>query len=59
MADKAEKPNDKPAEPKLVKGIIMEDGVWSSQGKHAKGDEWGGTEEDAKVLEERKFLKRT
>lgn len=42
----------------LVKVVIMEDGVWSSSGRHNKGDKPELPEEDVAVLEGRGMATR-
>jgi hypothetical protein len=57
MPDEVEKPAQK-KKPGLVKGVIMQDGVFSSVGVHNKGDKVELPEEDVAALEANGFITR-
>lgn len=56
--DTTDKKKSAKAEPKGVRVVIMEDGVFSSVGIHNKGDKADLPEEDVAILEERGFATR-
>lgn len=57
MSEEDETPSDdkpkrgRPPNPKVVKGVILTDGVWSSQGEHRFKDKVELSAEDADILE--------